>query len=147
MDTTDAENLTIIESNAPVASPAKRVFYFDESGGPPKAEQFFFFDEEAPGRFTLGGYGDAMLHLEAVEYFDRAEDAPVGQHVIINSGKVAVGDSMARNPSPRRGAVTLFFRSEICDEGIAINFVQHKGNTEIEFRTWDTSRPLIPEEN
>lgn len=68
-----------------------------------------------------------------VEYFHRI--LPNGIRVAIAKMIVNVDDNMTNNPSPRRDAVIIRIECEECQQCYAIRYIQHKGQTFIEWES------------
>lgn len=79
-------------------------------------------------------------HVQRVEVFARREDEKQGVHVVVDmvdcyqmhgDARVSVDSKMSGNPSARRGSVSLSILCELCGNVSVIDFVQHKGSTEV----------------
>lgn len=70
-------------------------------------------------------------HQQAVEVFERPEDAKSGTHVKILDDDIQIDRNLTGNPSPRRQGVTL---DMICESkhSFKLHIYQHKGQTFIE---------------
>lgn len=77
--------------------------------------------------------GYNYTHLISIEAFERAEDAVSGLHVIIEGQSAITNTALDGNPSDRRDAVRLTYSCEGCDKLTVISFIQHKGNTFVEY--------------
>jgi hypothetical protein len=73
--------------------------------------------------------GEPQLHQEAVEVFDRSEDAIAGAHVVVNGDSVTVDRDVSRNPSPRRQGLRIALHCESCGPVGYLEIYQHKGST------------------
>lgn len=82
------------------------------------------------------GYGAELLcprcesnymHHEALDVFERSEDATQGLHFSVSGSKATVDTSLTGNPSRRRDGIKIKFWCEGC-HGISIfSISQHKG--------------------
>ena len=77
--------------------------------------------------------GNAFLHHESVEVFERTEDADHGLHVTVSGGKSEADTNLAGNPSSRRHGLFVRFSCETCDAVPILTIRQHKGSTVIDF--------------
>ena len=75
----------------------------------------------------------AYLHHGRVEVFERPEDASTGFHVHVDGQRVHIDTDLAGNPSRRRTGIKIAFECELCGTNGTLSFVQHKGNTFVEW--------------
>ena len=92
--------------------------------------------------YVLGGEGEGYLHFAGVRIFDRGEDADKGQQVVVFGDQIDITENIEGNPSARRGAVGLYFYSETGAD-LIVHFIQHKGQTYVEFYPWDGKKPIV----
>lgn len=92
--------------------------------------------------YVLGGEGEGYLHFAGVRIFDRGEDADKGQQVVVFGDQIDITENIEGNPSVRRGAVSLYFYSET-GPNLIVHFIQHKGQTYVEFYPWDGEKPVV----
>lgn len=80
--------------------------------------------------------GSSYLHHEAIDIFERPEDADVVLHTTASgtvvTRLVATGES--ENPSGRRNGLFITFWCEGCDTTPILDILQHKGVTYLRWR-------------
>jgi hypothetical protein len=80
--------------------------------------------------------GGGCLHHEAVDIFERAEDAAFVLHTTASdtvTTKVEAADA-SENPSPRRNGLFITFSCEECSATPILDLRQHKGVTYLRWR-------------
>jgi len=80
--------------------------------------------------------GGGYLHHEAIDIFERPEDADVILHTTAGdtvTSKLEPADR-SENPSPRRHGLFITFSCEGCDATPILDIHQHKGGTFLRWR-------------
>ncbi len=77
--------------------------------------------------------GCNYTHFHSVEIFKRTEDEETGLHILVTEMSAATDTAMTGNPSARRDAVRIVYSCEFCNQLTTVSFIQHKGNTYVEY--------------
>ena len=88
-----------------------------------------FYSETGEDWLRCPACGEANLHHEKVELFERKEDEKTGLHVVVAGKKISADTNIKGNPSARRHGLRIYFRCEHCPAKPTISFAQHKGAT------------------
>ena len=107
----------------------------------------FFYDAARRSEMDMlkcPGCDNEYLHQNIVNVFCRDEDKDVMLVTVDNiSGDIQTTKNAhpKNNPSPRRQALSILFKCELCNHAPVLTILQHKGGTYIHWGVQNATNP------